>query len=316
MTRSAATRVVMGAFLGLIGCGGSATDTTGTSTTGKEWNRLAFVRFSQPTSLTFRWQLGVVNADGSNLQLLTDSLWEIDGADFSPDGSRIVFAGGANGGDSTLRANRPFGLWVINADGSGLARLASPDHPDFPRWSPDGSEIVLEGTLGDDIWIENSDGTSPRRLTNTADTDIQPAMSPDGRLIAFTRSNGAQSQWALFVMNADGSSVRQLTPYAIYNHSATWSVDGKQITFGHVGNDGSYLAVVNADGTGLAPLSPRVNDAILSALRPDGKAIAFSTPTFGGSGLVVLDPATGNRTTVTPMLSSFSDLTPSWGRTR
>jgi TolB protein len=279
---------------------------------------LAFVRFSQTSPTTFTSQIGVVDADGANLRVLTDTMWEIDGADFSPDGSRIVFAGGANltHPDSATSANRPFGLWLINADGTGLTRLVAPPNPIFPHWSPDGSRIILEATLHDDIWIENADGTSQRQLTNTADTDIDPVMSPDGSMIAFTRSNGGQSQWALFAMNSDGSNVRQLTTYATYNHSATWAADGKRLVFGHVGVDGTYLAVVNADGSGFAPYSPRVNDAIFSEFRPDGKAIAYSAPIFTGAGLVVLDPATGSHTSVTPTGTTFSDVSPSWGRTK
>jgi Tol biopolymer transport system component len=308
--------VVTGAWLSLAGCGAAATDAAPAA--GKEWKALSFIRFNTINASLSTWQLGVVNADGSGLRFLTDTSWELEGAAFSPDGQRIIFAGGANlnGSDSITRANHPYGLWSINRDGSSLARLASPALPRFPRWSPDGRQIVFEATLGDDIWIENSDGTSPRQLTNTADTDIDPVISPDGSQIAFTRSNGAQSRWAVFVMNSDGSNVRRLTPYDIYNMSASWSADGKRIAFGHLGGDGTFLSVVNVDGTGLTPLSPQVRDALFSEFRPDGQAIAYATPIFNGSGLVTLDFATGQRVTVTPAQPNLFDSDPSWGRTR
>jgi Tol biopolymer transport system component len=285
----------------------------GYPTNGKEWGQLAFVRFIQ-RPLGFTLQLAVVNADGTNLRFLTDTLWEIEGADFSPDGTKIVFVGGAHltRPDSTLPP-RSFGLWVINADGSGLTPIDSPSLPNLPRWTPDGRQLVFEATLDDNIWIENSDGTSQRQLTSTADTDIYPVMSPDGRLIAFSRSNGGQSQWAVFVMNADGTNVRPLTSYAGFNDAANWSADGKQLVFGHSGNDGTYLAVVNADGTGFGPYSPSVTDGILSALRPDGNAVAYLSQSTGGR--VVMDRATGKGTTVTSG-GGYYDGSPSWGRTK
>ena len=39
-------------------------------------------------------------------------------------------------------APRPAGIWIINADGSGLRQLTTNDD-DFPAWSPDGETIAL-----------------------------------------------------------------------------------------------------------------------------------------------------------------------------
>jgi TolB protein len=301
------------ASLACAACGAGATETTGVQN-GREWGQVAFVRLTQ-RPLGFTSQLGVVGADGTNLRFLTDTLWDISGADFSPDGTKIVFVGGAHVfvPDSTLPP-RPFGIWIINADGSGLTHIDSPPLPNLPRWAPDGRQFVFEATLDDNIWIENIDGTSQRQLTSTADTDIYPAMSPDGRLIAFSRSEGGQSLWAVFVMNADGTNPHQLTSYAIFNDDANWSADGKQLLFGHTDDDGTYLAVVSSDGTGFRPYTPAVNDGILSALRPDGSAVAYLSQTTGG--LVVVDRATGKHTAVTPGGGGYYDGSPSWGRTK
>jgi Tol biopolymer transport system component len=40
-------------------------------------------------------------------------------------------------------------------------------------------------------------------LTNTPNEEGYPVFSPDGKRIAFSRSNG--NDWDVFIMNADGS---------------------------------------------------------------------------------------------------------------
>ena len=51
----------------------------------------------------------------------------------------------------------------------------------------------------------DADGTDVRQLTDNGLHDEGPAWSPDGRLIAFTRSDTEDAPGDVWVMNADGS---------------------------------------------------------------------------------------------------------------
>ena len=42
-------------------------------------------------------------------------------------------------------------------------------------------------SVGGGIWIMNADGTDGARVPNTAQNDLWPTFSPDGRQIAFVR---------------------------------------------------------------------------------------------------------------------------------
>jgi dipeptidyl aminopeptidase/acylaminoacyl peptidase len=110
----------------------------------------------------------IVIASKENTQVTTqdtdyDPLW-------SPDGSRIAFFGLSG-------AER--GLWVVNADGTGLTRLTTPgrrlsDHD--IAWSPDGSSIVFtrsditKARIGD-VYAVSSHGGEPRLLLSDAVAD-------------------------------------------------------------------------------------------------------------------------------------------------
>ena len=91
------------------------------------------------------------------------------------------------------------------------------DHP-LPRGT--GEVVAYSCKERKNVWyavcVMKSDGSENRRLTERL-TTTDPAWSPDGRQIAFTRNEdvGESTTFTdddVFVMDADGCNVRQLTP--------------------------------------------------------------------------------------------------------
>jgi Tol biopolymer transport system component len=80
---------------------------------------------------------------------------------------------------------------------NGLHPVAQPELAEkhSPTWSPDGNHIAFVGAtacdvshLGTDIWTMNASGGGKVNLTRDAATDdTEPAWSPDGASILFTR---------------------------------------------------------------------------------------------------------------------------------
>ena len=118
---------------------------------------------------------------------------------FSPDGAKIAFTV-ADGSGTT-------GIWVMNADGSGVTQLTGGSNEDEePGWSPDGTRIVF--SRDSQIWVINANGTGQVRLTSKA-IDGDPVWSPDGSKIAFTRGpNGNRQIYVLFVANPSDVRLR------------------------------------------------------------------------------------------------------------
>lgn len=227
----------------------------------------------------------IVDADGSGLTTLVSD--PADGAfshtqpAWSPDGSRIAFRSTRNGNAD---------IYVMNVDGSAVARLTRDSAPDdAPEWSPDGSRIVFTSDRGGwpDLYDMNADGTDVRRLTNDAARDVDPVWSPDGTHIAFASDRhdpGANLE--IYVMGADGSQITRLTQSTWSKDRPDWSPDGSMIAYRGSKESGAAVGVylVAPDGTTTGYRSANGSSPSWS---PDGSTLVY--PGADGLRLIRLD---------------------------
>ncbi len=180
---------------------------------------------------------------------------------------------------------------VMNPDGSGVTRLKV--FGSDPMLSPDGTKIVycsLRDTIYAQIYVMNSDGTGPKRITDHKSGDAcGPAWSPDGKKIAYYAF--AQTQPSrnpeIWVMDADGSNPKKLTEHGM---DPTWSPDGKQVAFASHRDGIFQIYAMNSDGSNLRRLTKNNAENSNPAWGPDGKAIAYISATSNDRrGLFVMN---------------------------
>jgi len=148
-----------------------------------------------------------------------------------------------DGSDATDRTSN---IWRVNADGTGLTPLTTATTSGassfYPRWSPDGSEVVFfsapkldesdpliaYGTYN--IWRVKADGTGLSPLTNVAATGascVFPQWSPDGSEVVFhsarkldgSDAQSANSTYNIWRVKADGKGLAPLTHGTV---AASW----------------------------------------------------------------------------------------------
>jgi PKD repeat protein len=122
------------------------------------------------------------------------------------------------------------------------------------------------------IHLANTDGRKLVQLS-TGPGDGNPAWSPDGSRIAFTRASGGTS--GVFIMDADGGNVVQRTNSGT---DPTWSPDGQWIAFVCSAGEKQRICKVRAEGGITTPDTAYHQDygwVSGPAWSPDGTRIAF-----------------------------------------
>jgi TolB protein len=195
-------------------------------------------------------------------------------------------------------------IFIANRDGRGERQLTSAPgkaSDDYPDMAPDGSYVAFQrcgrNTCG--IYVINTDGGGLRRVDDgcrqrppKCTDNSYPAISPDGRQIAFNRAFGRIrddqiDHSGIYRMRIDGSHIRKVSLPATRtaeDGEPQWSPDGKQIVFVRHNytvrpRGGQAVFVINADATGLRRVTPyklRAGDG--PDWSPDGSQILFRSP--------------------------------------
>ena len=158
--------------------------------------------------------LVVVSVAGTGETALTPLVTSgyLDWPAWSPNGAKIAYTGGGT----------PH-IYVMNADGSGAAPLPAlvGDTVDHAAWSPDGTRLAVHD-LAHGIVVMNADGSNPVRLLPSGEYGTEPAWSPDGASIVFTKIFPGSPRIAR--IKADGTGETELTTGvgAVDGHP-TWS---------------------------------------------------------------------------------------------
>jgi Tol biopolymer transport system component/predicted Ser/Thr protein kinase len=211
---------------------------------------------------------------------------------WSPDGRSIAYLAGPEDGVATLM--------VVPAAG-GPARKVSDTSmrvaPHYRRldWSRDGRWLIMERESrpeeGYPLSVVSVETGESRKLTDPSSNqaDLQPAVSPDGRTLAYVRDvgNGVSLPFLLPVSSAMAPGEPRHLPLAGFqNVSVTypswWS--GRNLVF--VSNRGgpTRLWRTSVDGRSAPVLLAALGEGVgFPAISPDGRRLVFSRFTGGGS---------------------------------
>jgi Tol biopolymer transport system component len=207
------------------------------------------------------------------LRLTTDPAEDISPV-FSPDGGSIGF----------VRVSKGRGTLIVIPAISGpervVAEVAVPEFAWGPlfAWVPDGKWVVTDGLL-----LLSTETGETRSLTSPPTKslpDYSPAVSPDGRTVAFSRwTSHMISDNFLLDLTEDlrpKGEPRRLTSLKGWSFGSAWTPNGREIIFASGDWAGVDLWRVPASGVGEPERLPFVGrEAYSPAISRSGNRLAY-----------------------------------------
>ncbi|KAB2961306.1 MAG: protein kinase [Thermoanaerobaculia bacterium] len=213
------------------------------------------------------------------INLTADSPADDEQPAFSPDGERIAFRSGREGG----------GIFVMGRTGEAVRRVTRGGFN--PAWSPDGKtlayttgrmELRPQNSEGrSELWIVEVSGGEPRRLYGG--DAIVPSWSPGGGRIAFSQRLQVERNVSLHTIAASGGEPVFVHGTKEIEWNPVWSPDGRYLYYSSDKGGSMNLWRIALDETSGQPrgepqpiTTPATFLAHLS-VSGDGRRLAYSS---------------------------------------
>jgi Tol biopolymer transport system component len=131
------------------------------------------------------------------------------------------------------------------------------------------------------------------RLTESPGNDAVPAVSPDGKRIAFSSKRDGNPE--VYLVNSDGSRPRRLTRNKAFDFMPAFSPDGSKLAFVSDRDGGNNMIyMVDIDSGRELRLTGGFSDNLLPQFSPDGEEIYFLSDRDGRYGVWRMPVGTGD----------------------
>jgi serine/threonine protein kinase len=158
------------------------------------------------------------------------------------------------------RARKPRWMWLAAGGFSMLAIVAA-----LALWTTNRPPPAIE--------LKTERFTSNPGITDT------PAISPDGRLVAYASDRGSESNLDIYVQHISVGQPNRLTRHQADDYDPTFSPDGSQIVFRSERDGGGLYIVETLGGT---PERRLVSGGRSPRFSPDGSMVAYVSDKLSG----------------------------------
>lgn len=195
-------------------------------------------------------------------------------AAWSPDGGRLALT-------TWQDATHTGSLILAEVDGSHRTILLGDQHrgPVFPAWSADGRHIAFVSWQAEqpEVYVIESSGSAPRRLTTVGVVPAPLSWSPDGARLALTTERDG-TPW-VHILDVNAGTITPL----VEGTAPSWSPDGARIAFASARTGNGEIYTIDFNGGSPRRLTTTTSATVRDAwswwpaYSPDGRQIAFQS---------------------------------------
>ncbi|MEZ7824437.1 MAG: hypothetical protein QMB44_06420 [SAR324 cluster bacterium] len=227
----------------------------------------------------------VMRRFGSDIQKqITYNLYNNTGVSWSPKGDAIIYSAQTDSGSNVfwqgfnplrLKSERVF----FSEGTSSSATWGNNGNIYLAKYMGDKNTDLIEYTI-----VSGGTGHSlemSRKLTKHMAIETEPALSPDGKTLAYISDRTGTPQ--VYLLNLATKKTTRLTKKGNYNSSPSWSPDGTMIAYNGVRNSKSVIfRVLVDDPLGFeTQVSPKGMQAESPVWSSDGSLVAYQAKKTG-----------------------------------
>ena len=227
----------------------------------------------------------VMRRFGSDIQKqITYNLYNNTGVSWSPKGDAIIYSAQTDSGSNVFwQGFSPLRLKserVYFSEGtSSSATWGNNGNIYLAKYMGDKNTDLIEYTI-----VSGGTGRSlemSRKLTKHVAIETEPALSPDGKTLAYISDRTGTPQ--VYLLNLATKKTTRLTKKGNYNSSPSWSPDGTMIAYNGVRNSKSVIfRVLVDDPLGFeTQVSPKGMQAESPVWSSDGSLVAYQAKKTG-----------------------------------
>jgi serine/threonine protein kinase len=208
------------------------------------------------------------------------------------------------------RSESDSNLWIVDATNAQSARqITFSTGASYAGWGidwlPNGRIMysLLEPDNGE-LWVISPDGKQPTRVTNTRGrSNLYPALSPDGKRVAFTSERSGR--WMLWLMDVDGGNAHMFQHCARGKHPV-WSPNGRWIVYNGDSDDAWRVSAANLDAR---PQRLNPDPCLFPAVTADSRHVLCKAPQTAARPartiLIPIDGGSARDTDLPPTTTSY-----------
>ena len=227
----------------------------------------------------------VMRRFGSDIQKqITYNLYNNTGVSWSPKGDAIIYSAQTDSGSNVfwqgfnplrLKSERVF----FSEGTSSSATWGNNGNIYLAKYMGDKNTDLIEYTISSGVSGHSLEMS--RKLTKHMAIETEPALSPDGKTLAYISDRTGTPQ--VYLLNLATKKTTRLTKKGNYNSSPSWSPDGTMIAYNGVRNSKSVIFRVLVDDplgfeTQVSPKGMRAESPVWSS---DGSLVAYQAKKTG-----------------------------------